>query len=317
MKPNRAAFIASFVTVSLAWGASYFAIRIGLRVMPPFLMGGVRYLIAAGILWAWCEFRGVDRPTAREWSASAVLGFLFVVCGNGTVLWAEQRVPSGAAALLVSVSPVWTVLIEWTIRQRSRPKFGTWLGLALGLAGVSTLVLAGGPSGAIPAWPALVIVLGTLGWGGGSVLAVRLSRPASALRSLSAQLLCGGLVLTLMGFGSGESSRWVWSAFDLSSVLALTYLILVATLAAYIAYAWLMHNVSPTTAGSCAYVNPMVAVALGAVFGEPFGIREVIAMAAILAGVGLVARAELRQRSAQAVALTQSVNFAKAQASAA
>jgi len=288
-------FIVSFVTVCLAWGASYFAIRVGLQSMPPFLMGGVRYLIAALALWTWCEYRDEARPTLAQWGCSAILGFLFVVCGNGTVLWAEQRVPSGAAALLVSVAPVWTVLIEWMTRQRGRPSTGTWIGLSLGLAGVATLVLANGAGGQIPMWPALVILLGTVGWAAGSVLAVKLNRPSSPLRSLAAQLTSGGLMLTLMGFGSNEQARWVWSRIDLSSVLALAYLILVATLAAYIAYGWLMHNVSPTTAGSCAYVNPMIAVILGAMFGEPLGWREAGAMAAILAGVGLVTWAELKR----------------------
>jgi drug/metabolite transporter (DMT)-like permease len=287
----------AFVTVCLAWGASYFAIRIGLRALPPLTMGAVRYLIAGGLLWIWCNYRGEELLTRRQWLVAGLLGLCFVVVGNGTVLWAERSVPSGATALLVAVTPIGTLLFEWALRMRPRPTLTTWVGLALGLSGV-VLISVGSGQGATPLLPVMVLLLGTLGWSLGSVLSLKLERPLSPIRAIASQMLAGGVILFALSGCSGEPLQIRWSAIDLSSLLALGYLILFASIAAYIAYGYLMTAVSPTAAGACSYVNPVVAMVLGAAFGERMGGREIGALVAVLAGVALVSSQELmRSRS--------------------
>ncbi len=294
---HRGKLILSFTTVCLAWGASYFAISIGLKSMPPFLMGFLRYGLAGAFLWAWCEVRGLERPTVRQWISQAILGMLFVVLGNGTVLWVEQTVPSGITALIVAIGPLWTILLEWALGMRRRPNLASWIGLVLGASGV-TLLVGGTGAGTVAPLPIAVLVLGTIAWSLGSNLSLKFERPASPLRAVSAQMITGAFVLGLMGLATGEAGASHWGHVGLPAILALGYLILVASISAYIAYGWLIHNVSPTAAGACSYVNPAIAVLLGAAFGEPIGGRQFGALAMILIGVSMLSRAELKRTKA-------------------
>jgi drug/metabolite transporter (DMT)-like permease len=261
-------------------------------------MGAVRYGLAGLILWAWCQAKGEGRLTRKQWAVAGLHGLCFVVIGNGTVLWAEQTVPSGITALLVAVTPVGTLLMEWAFRLRSRPSLTMGLGLILGLGGV--LLLSCKPDGGVVSVvPILVLLLGTLGWSMGSVLSLKLERPLSPIRAIASQMLVGSVVLLALSGCLREDRQVHLANVNLASVLALAYLILVASIAAYIAYGYLMVAVSPTAAGACSYINPIVAMLLGACFGEQIGGREVGALVAVLAGVALVSSQELRRARSQ------------------
>lgn len=279
----------AFAIVYLVWGSTYLAIRIGLESMPPFAMAGFRFLVAGGLLWLWCEVRRIERATWSEARNAALVGLAMVAVGNGLVTWAEQSVPSGLAALIVAVGPVFTMLLGWQRGVHGRPNAATLIGLALGIGGVGLLVF-GSSKGRVDPIGAAAIVLATLGWSWGALQSQGAKMPASPLRSNAIQMLAGGLAMLIVGLGRGEAARIQPASITMSSWLALGYLILFGSLAAYTAYQWLLRHVSATAAGTSAYVNPAVAVLLGRLWGEPIGANVVIAMALIFVGVYLLRR---------------------------
>jgi drug/metabolite transporter (DMT)-like permease len=210
------------------------------------------------------------------------------------VLGAEQTVPSGVTALLVAVAPVGTLLLEWGMKQRSRPGPLTWLGLVLGLVGVVVLVVQPGQTG-FPLLPTVLVLLGTVGWALGSNLSLKLSRPTSPIRAISSQMIVGSAILFILSALGGEAGRFHVQSVTLETAGALFYLVFVASIAAYIAYGFLIDHVSPTAAGTCSYVNPIVAMLLGGCFGEHMGTREFASLAIVLTGVALVSSQELRR----------------------
>lgn len=218
-----------------------------------------------------------------------------VAVGNGLVTLAEQTVPSGITALIVAVGPAMTVLLMWIRRGRVRPTPATLAGLAFGLAGVGVLVL-GGASGRTDPGGVLMIVLATLGWSWGALHSQASAMPSSGLRSNAIGMLAGGGLVFVIGLATGEASRFHPERITAGSLWALLYLIIFGSLLAYTAYHWLLRHVSATAAGTSAYVNPAVAVGLGALWGEPIGSRALLAMALILLGVYLLKREDHRPR---------------------
>lgn len=283
----------AFAIVYVVWGSTYLAIRVGLESMPPLLMAGVRFLIAGGLLWAWCDARREPRPTRAQGANAAVVGLCLVALGNGLVTVAEQSVPSGLTAVLVAVGPVFMVLLSWARGSGPRPDAATTLGLGLGLAGVSLLVV-GDKGGRVDPFGAGLIVAATFAWSCGVVVSQTREMPASSLRSNAVQMLVGGTAMLAVGAARGEVLRP--DRVTLSSALALGYLIVFGAIVAYSAYGWLLRHVSAAAIGTTAYVNPGVAVVLGAFWGERIELRAVGAMTAILLGVWLLRR---RPRPAQ------------------
>ena len=274
----------AFATVYVVWGSTYLAIRIGLESMPPFLMASVRFLVAGGLLWGWCDLRREPRPTLPQARSSGLVGLLLVTLGNGLVTLGEKTVPSSVAAVIVAVGPVFTTMLLWA-RGASRPGPATWAGLLLGIGGVA-LLMRGGGGGPLDPVGAGLIVVATFAWSCGVLVSQARELPASNLRSNAVQMLAGGSAMLLIGLFRGETLRP--ERVTLPSALALAYLIGFGAIVAYSAYAWLLREVSATMAGTTAYVNPVVAVALGALWGEAVGLRAFLAMAAILGGVWLL-----------------------------
>ncbi len=277
----------AFAIVYVVWGSTYLAIRVGLESMPPFLMAGVRFVTAGGLLWAWCGIRREPRPTFPQVRNAGLAGLLLVTLGNGLVTLGEASVPSGIAALIVAIGPVFTVLLLWARGTQERPGPSTVAGLALGLAGVGTLML-GGEGGGVDPLGAGLIVAATFAWSCGVLVSQARELPVSNLRSNAVQMLLGGATMLAVGLLRGETFRP--EGVTLASGLALAYLIVFGALLAYTVYAWLLREVSATAAGTTAYVNPAVAVVLGALWGEPLGLKAVFAMAAIFGGVYLLKR---------------------------
>jgi drug/metabolite transporter (DMT)-like permease len=281
----------AFAALYLIWGSTYLAIRIAIETLPPFLMAGVRFLAAGALLYGWSVARAPARPSRAEWRAALIIGALLLLGGNGGLVWAEQLVPSGVAALLVAIVPVWMVLLDWLWRKGDRPHGRTIAGLALGFAGLALLVgrdaLGGG--NAVHPVGALVLMVGSVCWATGSIYAKGAPQPAAPLLATGMQMLAGGAVLVVAGLLTGEVSRLDPGAISLRSLLGFAYLIVFGAVIGFTAYSWLLRVVHPARVATYAYVNPIVAVILGSTLaGEPFTARMAVAALVIITGVLLV-----------------------------
>jgi drug/metabolite transporter (DMT)-like permease len=289
--------VAAFAAVYLIWGSTYLAIRFAIETLPPFLMAGTRFLLAGALLHLWARVRGAPAPERAHWAPSLLLGALFFLVGNGGVVWAEQRVPSGLAALLVAVTPVWTAVFEWR-RGGAAPSFGTVTGLVAGLTGVALLVAPGQLGSGMPiSLPgAAACMISSMGWSLASVLSRGRRLPESPAIASSLQMLCGGGLLATAGLLTGEGAAVHLHAITPRSVLALCYLIVFGSLVAFTAFTWLLRVSTVSRVATCAYVNPVVAVLLGwAVAGERLTIRTVVAAAVIIGAVVLLTTARSRR----------------------
>jgi drug/metabolite transporter (DMT)-like permease len=284
--PSRALVITAFATIYLVWGSTYLGIAIAIETLPPLLMAGIRFLIAGIVLYAAARLTGAPRPEPRMWRSALLLGALFLLCGNGGVVWAEQRVASGLAAVLVATMPLWTVVIE-RLRGAPAPPAATIVGLLAGLAGVALLLAPGG--GRVDLLGASVLTFASISWAYASIISKGQPLPKSGALSAGMQMLAGGASLTLAGLVGGEASQLAASVPSVRSLLALLYLIVFGSLLAFTAFTWLLQVSTPGRVATYAYVNPVVAVTLGwAVAGEPFGLRHLAASAVIIGGVALI-----------------------------
>ena len=284
--------------VYVVWGSTYLAIAVADRSLPPFLMLSVRFLIAGGLLWAWCSWRGelrAARPGVRQWGAAAVVGGALLVLDTGGVAWAEQRVSSGIAALMVATVAFFMALLDRTLFGVRLPR-GAAAGIGVGLFGVALLV---GPSGHVDALGAIVLLGASFAWAAGSAYARVAPLPQAPLVSASMQMLCAGALLGIVGVADGERLAGVSAA----SFGAVAYLVVFGSLVAFTAYGWLILNASSPLASTYAYVNPAVAVFLGwLLVGEHVGAREITAGLVILSSVALLAIRHERRSAPEPVA---------------
>ena len=288
--PPALAYVA-WVAICLIWGTTYLGIRVCLETMPPGLMGGLRWL-AAGIVLSAVELaRGHRLPGRAAWPGLAVIGLLFIVGGNGFVVWAEQWVPSGLTAVLLATSPFWMVGMEALLPGGERPHGWTWLGLGVGFAGIVVLVwpdlTAGGPLGRGFLAGVVGLQFACMTWSAGSSYERRRGNEGEhTLGGAAIQMLCGGITLTLIGTGAGE---WHRLAFSLRSVSAFAYLVLVGSVVGYSAYLFTLKHLPVSTISLYSYINPIIAVVLGVLLAnEHFGARSLVASAVVLAGVAIV-----------------------------
>ena len=287
----RASVIAAFAAVYVVWGSTYLAIRYAVQTMPPLLMAGARFSVSGALLYGWARARGAPRPTAVEWRVAAVTGVLMLCLGNGSVGWAEQRIPSALAALIVAVVPLWMVVFDWVLPGGERPTLSVIAGIIVGLGGLVVLV---GPervdtTGPVDIVGALVLVAASMAWAFGSVYNSRGARPESAAMSTGLQMLGGSAALVASGLALGEGHRTSISQISAASWAGWVYLVTFGSLIGFTAYIYLLKEVSPAKASTYAYVNPVVAMLLGwAIAGEAITPRTLIAAAIILGGVALI-----------------------------
>jgi drug/metabolite transporter (DMT)-like permease len=274
--------------VYLIWGSTYLAIRFAIETLPPFLMGGIRFVIAGAVLYAFRRVRGDPAPSGREWRSAAVVGLLLLTGAHGGVVWAEQRLASSMASLLISTVPLWIVVIE-ALRPGGRPpRWQTVLGVLVGFAGVVILI---GPDRAnnVDTIGALVVVLGASLWALGSLYGRGATLPSSPLLGTSMEMLIGGGALVLLGTLTGEWGRLDLGAASPRSLGALAYLIFVGSLVAFSAYTWLLRVAPTPLVSTYAYVNPMVAMVLGHFLaGEEISARGLVAAAMVVGSVALI-----------------------------
>lgn len=293
----RARVVATFTAVYLVWGSTYLAIHYAVQTIPPFLMVGSRFLTSGTLLYCWARWRGAARPPTRQWRDAAIAGLLMLCLGNGAVSWAEQRVASGLAALLIAVVPLWVVIVDWARPHGRRPTTGVILGVVLGLAGLVILV---GPStilghGSVDRTAALVLVGGSLAWACGSVYNRYGDRPTSAVLSTGIQMLGGSVALLVLAVLSGELRRFEPAHISPASIAGWLYLVTFGSLVGFTAYIYLLQAVAPAKASTYAYINPLIAVFLGwALAGEAVSARTLVAAAIILAGVAMITFAQSR-----------------------
>ena len=287
--PPRVLVPLALLAVYLVWGSTYLAIRIALESWPPFTMAAIRFLVAGALLYVFLRWRGMASPTRPQWINAAITGTLLLGLGNGLVCYAQQSVASGLAAVAVAGMPLFAAIFAGLYGHW--PRKLEWLGLAVGFAGVILLNLGAGMSAA--PLGALALVAAAASWAFGSVWSRRRDMPPAAMNTAT-QMLCGGGMLTLGALLAGERLP---ASPGAGATLALLYLIVFGSLVAFSAYLYLLEHVRPLLATSYAYVNPPVAVLLGAAFaGEAVHAGDLLAMAIILAGVALITLT--RQRAA-------------------
>ena len=287
---------AAFAAVYLIWGSTYLTIRLAIESIPPMLMAGARFVLAGLILFAivWRPGARREHITRRQWLSALIIGACLLLGGNGIVTWGEQYVHTGLVSLIVATVPLWMALMA--------PIFGgrwvRWkaaIGVAIGLAGVVLLLR---PGGAAPTeWQTFVVPLSPLLWAFGSLYAQRAHVAKQAFTAIAMEMVAGGLLLGIVGLLSGEAGRTHLNHVSASSLFAFAYLIVFGSLIAYSAYIWLLHHVSATAVSTYAYVNPLVAVALGAiVLGEAVTGLTAVAGLMIVAAVALILTSRARPR---------------------
>ena len=278
----------AFGIIYFVWGATFFAIRVGVREVPPLLYCAMRFMAAGLLVYLWASAKKQQQPTARQWLSAFLLGFIIFVVDYGILFWAEKRVPSGIAAVILATIPAFMALSEIVILRTQRLTARLSVALLTGLAGVAILMsrsaLLGGAT--IDTAGAAALIIGAISWSIASALARKLPLPASKVMSSGAQMLAGGAMLVAISAACGE-----WRGFDLRAVsttawIALAYLVFAGSIAGFTAYVWLLHRESPTKVGTYAYVNPVVAVIIGYFLGgEPLGARTVVGGVFVLASV--------------------------------
>ena len=280
----------SYAAIYVIWGSTFLAIRLAIDSIPPLLMMGARCVAAGALLVLWAAVRG-ERTGWVAWRHAAIAGVLMFACTYGGLAWAEERIASGVAALLVATVPLWMTVFKWAGR-RFTPSRGTIAGLALGFGGVALLVWRGlSPSMALI--PAAVILLGEITWAAGALYARPPRLPDNVALNAGMPLLTGGVALVAASYGTHELQHFNPHAVSMVSLAALLYLIIFGSIVAFSAYAWLMQVAPASRVSTHAYVNPLIAVALGgAVGGEPFTPAIAASSLVIAAGVAVVLAAK-------------------------
>jgi drug/metabolite transporter (DMT)-like permease len=287
---------AALVIVYVVWGSTYLGIRIVVETMPPFVSAAIRFVIAGlvlGALVAWRRGPAALKVTRHQLASAALVGLLLLLGGNGLVVLAETSVPSGLAALLVAVVPAWVVVLRRASGERPGP--GAYGGVALGLAGLAVLTLPG-LSGDVRITGVLTVVAGSLMWSIGSFSSSRIPMPADPFAASAYEMVAGGIGCALVALGRGEHHGFVLGDVSARSWTALAYLVVFGSLLAFTAYAWLLHNAPLSLVATYAYVNPVVAVLLGAlVLDERLSWPIAVGGVVVVAGVCLIVSTERRR----------------------
>ena len=297
--PSRLALIAGFATIYLVWGSTYLGIRIAVETLPPFLMASGRFFVAGALIATYIAATKGFSAKPHQWRDNILIGGFLLLGGNGLVSWSEQKVPSGIATLIVSVGPLFIVLLDWAVfayfkdgKRGTRPNVLTFVGLALGFAG---LVLLVGPdisrqgAAGLDPWRVLGLIGACFCWSAGSIYTRYAHEPAEPFTASAIQMLGGCTWLFLVSLLMGEPFHFHLDAVSARSVLAWGYLIVAGSLIGFTTFIWLMKHSTPAKVSTYAYVNPIVAVFLGwQILHEPISPRLFLAAVVIIAGVALI-----------------------------
>ncbi len=308
--PKKIWIIAAFAALYVIWGSTYLGIRFAIETVPPFLMAGTRFFLAGLIMYAIARWQDARRSTWAEWRTALIVGACLLLGGNGGVTVSEKYIESGLAAVVVATVPIYIVLLGWLTGMAPRPKPIVWLGLAGGFVGVAILLAPAlrfsSNGGSHPAIGMLILLVSSFIWSAGSLYSRTAKSATSPFLAAAQQMLCGGFLLMLAGFLTGESRRFHPGAVSILSLGAFAYLVLIGAIVGFTAYIWLLRHCDPAKVATYAYVNPIVAVLLGAAFaGETLSTRTLIAAGLIIGSVALVITAQqLKPKTAPPIAAT-------------
>ncbi len=287
-RPATWKILLAFAMIYFVWGSTFLAIRVGVHEVPPFLLAAVRFFTAGLVMYAWLRLRGTPSPSPRQWVAASLLGTLIFVVDYGCLFWAEQRVPSGIAAVVLATIPVFITLMEIIFLRTQRLTIRLGAALIVGLCGVAVLMNHSFSLGEVPVnrAGATALLIAAVTWSIATIFTRRLPLPASKPMSAAAQMLTGGAQLFVVTALAGEFAGFRVQAVSPRAWFALIYLIVAGSIIGFTAYVWLLHYESPTKVGTYAYVNPVVAVALGYFLGgEAVGPRTLLGTLLILVSV--------------------------------
>ncbi|MGD0736581.1 MAG: EamA family transporter [Terracidiphilus sp.] len=281
----------AFAIIYFVWGSTFLAIRIGVHEVPPFLLAAMRFLVAGLVLFGWTIARGERPPTPRQWMSATLLALLIFVLDYGLLFWAEQRVPSGIAAVMLAIIPAFMALSEIIFLRTQKLTLRLAFALLVGLCGVAVLMSHSLNLGSAPidTSGAVALIIAATTWSIASVLPRKLPLPSSKVMSSGAQMLAGGILLTIASAALGEFRGFHPSAVSSAAWIALLYLIVAGSIVGFTAYVWLLHHESPTKVGTYAYVNPVVAVIVGYFLGgESLGLRTILGTLFVLVSVLII-----------------------------
>ena len=281
--------------VYLIWGSTYLAIRFTVETTPPFLSAAARFLISGVALYLWRRICTDPAPTHHEWRSATVIGILLLVGGNGAVVWAARYIPSSLAALLVATCPLWMLLFDFLRPGGEKPGPRAWLGIVIGFCG-AVLLIGWSANGAAPNSfaGAVVVVLGSIFWAGGSIYGKTAKLPSSPLLITGMEMLSGGGALLVIAVAVGETSQFDFGQISTRSALGWVYLTVIGPIA-FVAYAWLLRNAPIPLVSTYSYVNPLVAILLGYFLGkEILALRVLLAAGLIIGSVVLVSARKAR-----------------------
>jgi drug/metabolite transporter (DMT)-like permease len=296
--PSRLARLSAYAAIYVLWGASFLAIRVIVAAVPPLLAAGVRFLSAGIILFIWAMLRRLPFPKPREWRSAVLLGVVMFACNYGPLFWAEQRVPSGVAAIISALIPVWIAAFEWS-RSGSAVPARLVIGTVCGFGGVAALSLtpSHGPREGIQVMALLALLAGTVAWAVGTIWSRHLPLPNSKPVSAGIQMMMGGAALTIASAVTGDARSFTPAQVSLPVLMSMLYLVFGASILAFTAYVWLLGHESATRVASYAYVNPVVAVLLGwSIGGEKLSFQVISGMMFVLAGVIAVLSQQSQRR---------------------
>jgi len=302
---------AALIAVYIVWGSTYLAIRFTIETIPPFLSAGMRFLISGAILYFWRRLSGDHAPTRIEWRSATIIGLLLLLGGNGALVWAEQRIPSGIASLFIATTPLWMVLIDSVRPGGVRTSWITWLGVLVGFIGIALLVNPWQVHTTSPALDLIgmvVLIFAALSWSIGSLYSRKAPLPSSPLLGTGMEMLVGSLGLFAFGSIIGEWGQFHPASISLRSLGGLAYLIVFGSGIGFVAYTWLLRNAPTPLVSTYAYVNPVVALLLGSlVANENLEALEIISALIIISGVVLITTAKfLPSRKTAPLPLTPS-----------
>lgn len=290
--PATAKIIIAFAAIYLIWGTTYLAMRIAVETIPPFTVGASRFLVSGALTLLFLRMRGVPNPNLKQWKNSAIIGCLLMVGGNGLVMWAVQKIPSGIAALVVATMPLWMTLLDWIFYRGPRPTTRVMVGLGMGFVGIAFLLqpdqlFAGQFEFHLPSMIALF--LAPIFWSIGSLQSRQIDLPNNVFMVTALESLGGGFVLMLLCIGMNEPARYDFNEITLRSIGATCYLAIFGSLLALTAYSWLLKNVSVARVSTYTFINPVIAVVLGwLILGENVSWQTTVAVLLIVLAVILI-----------------------------
>ena len=291
IQPRAWRVLLAFAIIYFVWGSTFLAIRVGVREVPPFLLAAMRFVVAGTVLYVWMRARGTPSPTAREWGAASLLAVLIFVFDYGLLFWAERRVPSGIAAVMMATIPGFMALAEIVFLRTQRLTMRLGFALLVGMGGVAVLVGRSVSLGEAPVDTAgaIALIVASVSWSVAASLSRKLPLPPAKAMSSGAQMLAGGVLLTLAAALLGEFRGFHVQTVSRGAWFALAYLIVAGSIVGFTAYVWLLHHESPTKVGTYAYVNPVVAVLIGYFLGgEALGPRTIAGTLLVLVSVVVI-----------------------------